>query len=266
MMKDTKGTALKTSKSEQAGRLKQIEEEALREIVSKVAGKSAAELVPILKDKGHVDEFKIAGKAKITINELRNILYKLHHHDLVSSIRKKDNKKGWFIYFWSLNVERAIRSLIREYSKEFESQTSLLDSRTKKNYYICPKGHTELSEESSLEQNFECIECGELLVLKDREIEQRKINKTIDTIQERVNLLRELVHKYEAANKIAFEKDIIKSCRKKSASQSRETRRSEARESESKSKGKEGGEEGAQERDEEIERFLEGFKCFFPLF
>lgn len=215
MMKGTKSAALKMGKGEQANRLKQIEEEALREIISKVAGKSAAELVPILKDRGYVDEFKIAGKAKITINELRNILYKLHHHDLVSSIRKKDNKKGWFIYYWSLNVERAIRSLIREYSKEFEGQTSLLDSRTKKNYYICPRGHTELSEESALEQNFECIECGELLVLKEKETEKRKINKTLDTIQERVNQLRELVRKYEAAQRVAAEKDKIKVAKEK---------------------------------------------------
>ena len=214
-MKEIKSTEPKRGKAEQSNRLRQIEEEALREIVSKVAGKSAAELVPILKDKGYVDEFKIAGRAKITINELRNILYKLHHHDLVSSIRKKDNKKGWFIYYWSLNVERAIRSLIREYTKEFESQTSLLDSRVKKNYYICPRGHTELSEESALEQNFECIECGELLVLKEKEIEQRKINKTLGSIQERVSQLRELVRKYETANRIATEKDKIKVAKEK---------------------------------------------------
>ncbi len=172
------------------------EEEALKEIVIKICGKVAVIIVPILKDKSNVDEFKIANRAKMTINELRNILYKLHHRDLVSFTRKKDKKKGWFIYYWTLNKGRALRSLEKDYQRDLELKKDILDNTMKKNYFICPRGHTELSEESSLEQNFECMECGELLVLKDRETEKRRINRSIGKINIKLDELKELLVKY----------------------------------------------------------------------
>ena len=42
----------------------------------------------------HVNEFIIAKKLDLTINQTRNVLYKLADEGLVSSIRKKDKKKG----------------------------------------------------------------------------------------------------------------------------------------------------------------------------
>jgi len=178
---------MKTSKAE---------EEALKEIVIKICGKGAVIIVPILKDKSNVDEFKIANRAKMTINELRNILYKLHHNDLVSFTRKKDKKKGWFIYYWTLSKGRALRSLEKDYQRDLEEKKDILENTMKKNYFICPRGHTELSEESSLEQNFECMECGELLILKDRETEKRRINKSIGKIKIKLDELKELLVKY----------------------------------------------------------------------
>ena len=174
------------------------EDEALKEIFVKIAGKGAAIIVSMLKGKNDVDEFKMANKAQMTINELRNILYKLHHNNLVSFIRKKDKKKGWFIYYWTLNKEKAIQLLIEHYASELKEQEDILDNLTKKNYFVCPRGHVELSEESALEQNFECTECGELLVLKDKEAEKKRINRFMEKIKAKINRLKEILEKYES--------------------------------------------------------------------
>ena len=71
----------------------------LKEIIDYSAGKLAENITIILSTKKYVNEFLIAKKIGLTINQTRNILYKLSDSGLVSSIRKKDKKKGWFTYF-----------------------------------------------------------------------------------------------------------------------------------------------------------------------
>ena len=83
----------------------------LNEVIKKIAGKNTEAIVPILIAKKNVNEFKIADKLKLTINQARNILYKLHAHDVVSFTRKKDKRKGWYIYFWTLDEVKALEAL-----------------------------------------------------------------------------------------------------------------------------------------------------------
>src|SRR3989344_5440571 len=75
----------------------------LKDITSSVGGKNAAQIVDLLLDKKHINEFIVAKKLELTINQTRNILYKLSDEGLVSSIRKKDKKKGWYTYFWTFH-------------------------------------------------------------------------------------------------------------------------------------------------------------------
>jgi len=49
----------------------------LEEIVENIAGSQAREIVKLLEGKKDVNEFLIAKKLKLTINQTRNILYKL---------------------------------------------------------------------------------------------------------------------------------------------------------------------------------------------
>ena len=79
----------------------------LKDVVSIIVGKYAEPIVDLLNSKKHVNEFIIAKKLDITINQTKNILYKLSDHGLVSSIRKKDKKKGWYTYFWKIEIIKA---------------------------------------------------------------------------------------------------------------------------------------------------------------
>ena len=74
----------------------------LQEVSNDIAGKQAEEMVPLLFNKKHVNEFIIAKKLNITVNQVRNLLYKLSDHGIVSYIRKKDKRKGWYTYFWRI--------------------------------------------------------------------------------------------------------------------------------------------------------------------
>nr|MBC8444041.1 hypothetical protein [Candidatus Woesearchaeota archaeon] len=75
-------------------------------VVGEVAGENALSIVNYLKNKKNISEFKIAEVLEKDIKEVRVLLYKLVNFNLVSSIRKKDKKKGWYIYYWTLNTDQ----------------------------------------------------------------------------------------------------------------------------------------------------------------
>ncbi|MBI4146459.1 hypothetical protein HY489_03930 [Candidatus Woesearchaeota archaeon] len=94
-----------------------ITSKTIDEVVSELTGQDVLQLVKHLRNKSNVSEFKLAGTMKKEINLVRNMLYRLYDHNLVSFIRKKDKKKGWYIYYWTFNQKR-IKDLVKDIKKK----------------------------------------------------------------------------------------------------------------------------------------------------
>jgi len=142
--------------------------ELLKKIVDSIAGQNASDIVDILYGRANVNEFIIAKKLGITINQARNILYKLADEGLVSFIRKKDKKNGgWYTYFWTLDIRKSLIALQRKILNEIENLENQLKSKKTKRFYHCPNCDMEMSEENALLHDFTCPECGEVFELKD---------------------------------------------------------------------------------------------------
>ena len=74
----------------------EIDVNILNELIRDIAGRNAEPIADILRSRDEVNEYKIAEKLKITVNQVRNILYKLSDAGLVSFTRKI-RKGGIFI-------------------------------------------------------------------------------------------------------------------------------------------------------------------------
>jgi transcription initiation factor TFIIE subunit alpha len=139
----------------------------VEEIVSEVAGEDVLPLVKALRNKSNVSEFKLADSIKKEINLTRNMLYRLYDNNLVSFIRKKDKKKGWYIYYWTFNVKR-VKDLIGGIKKKkFERLNERLQREKNTQFYICVSKCVRLDFEQSHDFNFKCPECGQLLDIDD---------------------------------------------------------------------------------------------------
>src|SRR4030042_6687243 len=75
-------------------------------VVRNVAGEDVIPLAWLLKNKKNISEFELAEEIGEEVNTTRNKLYRLDQVNLAPSIRKKDEEKGWYIYYWSLKYER----------------------------------------------------------------------------------------------------------------------------------------------------------------
>lgn len=139
----------------------------LKEVVVIVVGKQAEEIVDLLDTEKHVNEFILAKKLDLTINQTRNILYKISDHGLVSSIRKKDKRKGWYTYFWKIEVLKSLEFLKANLNKKINQFNNQIKSRESKRFYVCERCNIEFSEENALLYSFTCNECGNVFTMKD---------------------------------------------------------------------------------------------------
>ncbi|HLD98057.1 MAG TPA: hypothetical protein VI815_01910 [Candidatus Nanoarchaeia archaeon] len=164
--------------------------ELLKDISQLVAGKNTSPIVDLLFDKKNVNEFLIAKKLGLTINQTRNMLYKLSDEGLVSFVRKKDKKKGWYTYFWTFNPDKALELLQKNVIKEIEQVEHQLKSREVKRFYICPSCNIEVSEETALVNNFTCSECGEVYELNDNKKSIGDLNSNINKLKKKLEEIK----------------------------------------------------------------------------
>lgn len=162
----------------------------LKSVVSSISGQSTSGIVNLLYEKKNVNEFLIAKKLKLTINQTRNILYKLADEGIVSFIRKKDRKKGgWYIYFWTLNTGKGLLKFRETLMKNLENFKNQLNVRKTERFYYCSNCNIESNEENALLYQYTCPECGEVLQLKDKAKEVETLEKEIAKIE---GIIREI--------------------------------------------------------------------------
>ena len=153
------------------------------ETVSEVAGQDVLPLIKALRNKANVSEFKLADNIKKEINQTRNMLYRLYENNLVSFIRKKDKKKGWYIYYWTFNQKR-IKDLANDLKKKkLEKFEERLTREKTTQFYICGNKCIRLDFEQSHDFNFKCPECGQLLELEDNTEKVRKLEQDIGNLK-----------------------------------------------------------------------------------
>ena len=133
-------------------------------------GRDVWAIIKELLGKKDYSEFKLAEALGIEVNVTRNLLYKLHSLNLASFIKKKDNKKGWYIYYWTLHDDRIGLFLLNEKKNQLASLREKILKEREESFFSCKKQCGRLGFDKAFDFSFRCPECGELLV-KDKNME-----------------------------------------------------------------------------------------------
>ncbi len=178
------------------------EKQLLYYTVSYLLDKYSKQIVDLLYNKQNISEFDIAKKLNITVNQVRNMLYKLHDRGLVSYTRKKDKRKGWYIYYWTLEMKNCFEFLIAEENKQLFRLQHELKSKQTKTYYACPNKCVTMTEETALLHDFFCPDCGELLQPVSNETEIKKLQHEIAKHEQIIEKAKSLLEQYEVKPKV----------------------------------------------------------------
>lgn len=155
-------------------------------LIGEIVGDDIIPVVEILKNKQNVSEFKLAEKLKLTINEVRNKIYRLQEHNLIVSTRKKDKEKGWYIYYWTLNTKEIKRLIVSLANKKLSDLKKQLEREQETNFLECSNKCMRLKFEDALDYEFRCPECGGLMIEEKKNIRLENIKKQIKLLEEQI--------------------------------------------------------------------------------
>ena len=156
--------------------------QAIEDVVKELVSEEAIPIVLYLIGRTKVSEFVVAADLDLEIHKARNLLYKLLEHNILYFHRKKDKIKGWYICYWDFN-EKIIPFLLDKIrTQKLQKLKERLEKESSSTFYMCKNACTRMDFEKSMEFNFKCPECGELM-------EEQNNSRTIEFLKEKITEL-----------------------------------------------------------------------------
>ncbi len=154
----------------------------LREILTRVSGEQGSEVARALVEEAATDE-ELAKKTGIRLNLVRRILYDLYDNRVVAYRRVRDEKTGWYIYYWHIEPDRAMelfasneRILLKKLRERLEYERNTM-------FFKCTSGCPKLSFEDAAENDFVCPRCGRKLRHFDNSGIMEALKQQIETLE-----------------------------------------------------------------------------------
>ncbi len=139
--------------------------------------------ISLLKSEDATDE-EIASSTGLRINMVRKVLYDLFGKSLITGIKVKDERKGWFVYRWRTRREEVEQFIEKQKKKIVERLQQRLEYENASEFYHC--GNDEclrVTFEDALDGMFKCPSCGSILNYKNNDRPKKAYAKKIDEIK-----------------------------------------------------------------------------------
>jgi transcription initiation factor TFIIE subunit alpha len=97
----------------------------------------------------------------VRLNTVRKILYKLYDHGLVSCTRVRDEKTGWFIFYWRLQPDQLDAFIRSRKRRALDKLKQRLDYERNHTFFVCKTDiDVRIPFEEAMETSFRCGKCG----------------------------------------------------------------------------------------------------------
>ncbi|MGD0330261.1 MAG: transcription factor [Nitrososphaeria archaeon] len=145
----------------------------------------------LLNNENATDE-EIASATGLKINIVRRVLYDLFGHSLISGIRVRDPKKGWFVYRWQARRDQTESFIESQKRKILGRLKHRLEYEEANEFYYCgTPGCRKLPFVEAMENLFKCPKCGKAVnIIKDEEFKEAlkwKIKQIEEELEERTH-------------------------------------------------------------------------------
>jgi len=121
----------------------------------------------LLNSENATDE-EIASATGLKINTVRKTLYDLFGKSLITGVRVRDLKRGWFVYRWRAQRDQVDGFINTQKKKSLDRLQQRLNFEEKHEFYSCGKPECrKITFEDAVEVFFKCPECAQTLKLID---------------------------------------------------------------------------------------------------
>ena len=98
-------------------------------------------------------------------------------------MRKKDRKKGWYIYYWTFQDNQVKHLFFKIKQQRLDKLKERLKREQSGQFYICDERCMRLNFEQAMDFEFKCPECGHLIELQDNAEQVKRIKKEIAELE-----------------------------------------------------------------------------------
>ena len=136
----------------------------------------------LLNSEDATDE-EIASSTGLRINIIRKVLYDMFGKALITGIRVKDEKKGWFVYRWRAKQDQVDNFIDNQKKKILDRLQKRLEYEESSEFYHC--GNKECPRfkfDSAVEVFFKCTNCKGALNMVDNSSIKDALRAKIDHI------------------------------------------------------------------------------------
>ncbi len=149
--------------------MKKIEyEDTFVKIASLLGGDDYIRVARALLNNEDTTDEEIASATGLKINTVRKVLYDLFSRALISGIRVRDEKKGWFVYKWRVKRDSVDTFIDLQRRKILERLKIRLSYEENNQFYHCGNDSCQrLTFEQAVDVFFRCPSCKMQLNLVD---------------------------------------------------------------------------------------------------
>ena len=126
---------------------------------------------------------EIAGATGLRINIIRKVLYDMFGKALITGIRVKDEKKGWFVYRWRAKQDQVDNFIDNQKKKILDRLQKRLEYEESSEFYHCGNNDgSHVKFDLAVEQFFKCSTCKEPLNMIDNNQVKEALRQKIEQI------------------------------------------------------------------------------------
>lgn len=161
-----------------------INEELLIRVANVLGGEEAVKIVKVLRGLGKATDDELSSKVDVRLNTVRKILYRLSDFSLVTVDRLRDEKTGWFIFYWRLQSDQIEGFIQNQKRKVLEKLVARLEYEQAHDFYHCPTSTcSRVTFEEAVELVFRCATCGKPLQHTDNDQIVKVLTDESETIK-----------------------------------------------------------------------------------
>ena len=164
-------------------------EDSFVKIAGLIGGEDYVNVAKSLLSHENTTDEEIAESTELKINIVRKCLYDLFGRSLITGIRVRDTKRGWFVYRWRSRHDEVENFIDVQKKKVLERLQQRYDYENGSDFYHCGNGDCPRATfEESLDLDFKCSSCGRTMDIKKNERVRKLFLKKIDQIKQDVKV------------------------------------------------------------------------------
>jgi len=157
-------------------------------IASLIGGEEYHKVARALLNTEDATDEEIAGATGMRINIIRKVLYDMFGKALITGIRVKDEKKGWFVYRWRAKSDQVDNFIDNQKKKILERLQKRLEYEESSEFYHCGNNECQrIKFDVAIESFFKCPACKGNLSMVDNNYTKEALRYKIDQIMSEVS-------------------------------------------------------------------------------